>query len=270
MLDIVVDAEDGRLLGVRDQRASPLGFLVALHTNLLLGEAGRLVAGALAAVLAVSVASGAVLWWPRGGTGAWGRAFRVRPWRGPGLAWRLHRVAGALAGVVLLVVSITALRLQFPETAVALLRPADAAASAYRIGTALRTPPPPPETGPLPVDALVAAAAAAFPADAVLTDIWLPADPTRPAMIGFRQPYESNKDAGHSLAWVEQGTGRVLRRHDPFAADPGMAALTWLENLHSGEARGRAGRLAVEAGARAAALLWATGLWTWWRRRRAG
>lgn len=269
MLDIVVDTGDGRLLGVRDQRDSPLGFLVGLHTTLLLGEAGRLVAGALAAVLAVSVVSGAVLWWPRGGAGAWARALRIRPWRGPGLVWRLHRVAGALAGTVLLVVATTALRLQFPETAVTLLRPVDAVASAYRIGAGLRTPPPP-EAEPLPVDALVAAAAAAFPPDAVLTDLWLPADPTRPAMIGFRQPFESNKDAGHSLAWVEQGTGHVLRRHDPFAADPGMAALTWLENLHSGEALGLAGRLAVEAAALVAALLWATGLWAWWRRRRPG
>lgn len=268
MLDIVVDVRDGRVLGVRDQRASPLGLLVALHTNLLLGEPGRLAAGALAAVLAVSVVSGAVLWWPQPGAATWRRALRIGPWRGPGLPRRLHRVVGAVAAAVLLVVALTALRLEFPETAAGLLRPADGVATAYRIDAG-RPAASPPRDGPPSVDALVAVAASGIAPEAVLTDIWLPADPARPAMIGFRQPWESNKDAGHTLAWVDQRTGVVLRRHDPFATDPGMAALTWLENLHSGEALGLAGRLAVEAAALAVTLLWVTGLVAWWRRGRA-
>lgn len=263
--DIMVDVRDGGLLAVRDYARSPLGVIVGLHTTLLLGETGRLMASALAALLAVSVVSGAVLWWPRG-PGAWRRALRVAPWQGPGLLHRLHRVGGAAAAAVLLLVAVTALRLQFPESAAALLRPEGGASSPYRIGAGLFALP---ASGAarLPADALVAAAAARFP-NAVLTDVWLPAALDQPAMIAFRQPYEANKDAGSSVAWVDRTTGLVLRDHDPFAADPGLAALTWLENLHSGEALGLVGRLTVQAGAITALLLWGTGATAWWRRRR--
>jgi uncharacterized iron-regulated membrane protein len=61
----------------------------------------------------------------------------------------------------------------------------------------------------------------------------------------------------------------VLQRYDPLQAPAGNVLLNWLFPLHSAEAFGLLARLLWSLFGLVPSLLLATGLWLWWRRRRA-
>jgi len=70
-----------------------LAWLADLHINLLSGNTGRLVNGALAIFLLILSVTGAVLWWP--GIRGWRRALAIRPTSNWKLFnWQLHTVVG--------------------------------------------------------------------------------------------------------------------------------------------------------------------------------
>lgn len=109
---------------------------------------------------------------------------------------------------------------------------------------------------------LVARGRAEFPR-AIVTDVYIAAEPTQPLLVGLRQSYEFNKDAGSSLVWLDPYTGDVLLKHDPLNAGPAQTILLFLETAHSGKILGEGGRTIVVLCAASTVVLLLSGVSVW-------
>lgn len=87
--------------------------------------------------------------------------------------------------------------------------------------------------------------------------------------VVLRQPGEPSRSFGRTQVYVDARTGAVLAVRDPRADTAADAFMAWQFPLHNGEAFGPAGRWAVFATGLAPAVLYATGLVLWVRKRRA-
>lgn len=265
-----IDPACGRYLGSRERGAVRLDaahavpLLYELHSHLLAGETGHVIAGITALLFTGLTLTGLWLSWPRT-TGprlkAWAQALKVR-WQGPPARrwYELHRASGLWLLPVALVVSITGAALVFPNPTrdgVAAVLPLQrlaklqAAAVPATAGAAL---------GP---DAWVAAAQREFPA-ARWSRLTLPAK--GPVEVRLLQPGELRESTGYTRVRLDR-QGRVLERYDPLAAPAGNQVVDSLFPLHSGEALGGAARLLWTVFGLLPATLLGTGAWLWWRRR---
>ena len=110
---VFVDPCGGRVLGVQNEYGGFFGVLDGLHRFRFMDN-GRSVAGVFnVAVLVLLVVGGVVLWWPRSRAALKGAL--VYNGRLPGVArtLSLHKVIGAYAAVLLLLLTVTALPLSF-------------------------------------------------------------------------------------------------------------------------------------------------------------
>ena len=92
-VEVLLDPGSARVLASHLLERSPLHALRALHTELYLGERGRVVVGALGVLLVLQGATGLFLWWPF--TRRPSRGFTIRrgrPWRVVG--FDAHKVIG--------------------------------------------------------------------------------------------------------------------------------------------------------------------------------
>lgn len=89
-----------------------------------------------------------------------------------------------------------------------------------------------------------------------------------PVEIRLLQPGEPRADTGNTRVRLSQ-QGALLHRYDPLNAPAGNVLLNWLFPLHSAEAFGWALRVLWSLFGLVPSLLLGTGLWLWWRRRRA-
>ena len=261
-VEVFVDGADGKVLGTREYAGSVLGIIVNLHTNFLLGDIGKYLTSLLAGILLISAGTGLYLWWPRMG-GLRERLAVRRPFEGPRF-WRdLHRTTGAINFIILALVAITALRLQFPLVAEALLGLGEPVVSQYRLGDDLKLEAS--QGGPRPIDEIIEIARSKV-SSAVLTDVWIPHDEKRPIKVALRQPYELNKDAGHTLFWINRFSGEIVLAFDPFQSRGAQWWLVLLETLHSGEAIGLVGTTLIEIAALSTVVLCITGYLVWRRK----
>ena len=81
------------------------------------------------------------------------------------------------------------------------------------------------------------------------------------------QAAEVRADTGDTRIRL-RADGSVVDRRDPLRGPAGDRLIAWLFPLHSGEALGLAGRIAWTVFGVAPALLFVTGTWLWWKRRR--
>jgi len=101
-----VRADAAQWVGAIDPRADFVGWVEALHANLLVPRTGRLVNGYAAVLTMVLVLTGLVVWWPvRAQWRTWVRLSGRRSWwRVP---WDLHHALGVAAAGFLLVLAFT-------------------------------------------------------------------------------------------------------------------------------------------------------------------
>ena len=232
-----VDPADGRVLGGYQPSLLPR-WLKNLHRALLLGDAGRMVAAAVAlAMLGLSV-SGLVLLLRR--MGGWRHL--AGPVRGT-LAQRLHVLAGRVALPVLAVSAAAALVM---SAATFGLMPLDAAPEPDVASVPGRQPPLLAAQLPLLQDVRVQD----------LRKLNLPAadDPQDTWQVTTTQ----------GQGWVDRYSGQMLVWQDATAA---QRVHDWALLLHTGEG---AWAWALLLGAMGASipLFWGTGLWLWWQARR--
>ncbi len=100
-----VDPYTGRILGSRIWERSTIGFMYAVHHNLLTGTTGQIIVGIAGLGLLFIAISGMMLWtgWRKLATG-----FKIR-WNAPAalLNYDLHNVGGILASVLLVISAAT-------------------------------------------------------------------------------------------------------------------------------------------------------------------
>jgi uncharacterized iron-regulated membrane protein len=91
-----------------------MNWLVALHTNLLLGATGRKINGLGAMCLALLCITGLVIWWP--GVRNWPRSLTVN-WRSrfPRITWDVHSALGIWSLLFVLTWAISAIYFSFPQ-----------------------------------------------------------------------------------------------------------------------------------------------------------
>ncbi len=266
---VFVDPYRGHVTGTRVERDWPwsmshlIGFVFSLHYSLLAGETGGWIVGVLGMLQLVLLATGLIVWWPI--TGKWRHAFTLqRRGRGPIHHLAVHRGVGFYSVLVLGAVVLSGVYLNLPKEvvfAVRLLSPGTRDPSV--------TPGSEPSRGraPLTPDQAVAIARQQCPA-CRLSGVALPEDEQGAYTISFvNVPHVSHFWSERSVM-LDQYSGVVLRVADPTTrGTAGDTFLDWQWPLHSGQAFGWPGRIAVCVAGLVPSLLFVTG-WLRWRRKR--
>ncbi len=239
---------------------TPMTWLYDLHYTLLMDGAGRQVVGWLGVVALVSVVSGLYLWWPSRRNVRAALTVRLNASR-QRTTYDLHKIGGVYLLPVVAILIATGVLLNLPEMfapMIARVSPLHAAPVCAR----------PPASRRITLDAALHAARQRFP-DAAPRWLETPDGPGgcyrfrlhRPGEPGFRFPA--------TTVWVDAATGAVVGVRDATAQSAGDAFLAWLHPLHSGEAFGIAGRIAVLVSGMALPLLFVTGVLRWRQKRTA-
>jgi uncharacterized iron-regulated membrane protein len=255
-----LDPYDGHVLGLRDTRDSLMGILVDLHTNLLAGETGRAVLGwfGLAAILLIVL--GTLLWWPR--RGRWRQALAVKWGAGAARVWLdVHKVAGIVAGVFLVVIAATGAALALPGVVAEPLLVALTGAGAKQAAPASS-----PRAGPhASLDTMVRRAQAAFPEGRIMR-VTMPAGPKGAVTVRLRLPGEIHQ-LGRTFVHFDQYDGTLLRTDNVLEANLATRINAWFYPLHTGAYGGTATRVLNVLFGLALALISLSGGWMWVRNR---
>lgn len=260
---VFVHPYSGAALGVRGGEEGAMNTLFALHAELLGGETGARVVGAIGLLTLLLAGTGLVLWWPAVPTvrrfkKALAVVWRRGPWR---LNYDLHRAGGFYTTLFLVLVAATGSALVFYAEAGALLNAV----------TRSDEPPPPPVVGadegelaPAVLDAALATARRELP-DGEPTFLTLPQADGAPLTVRLRTPSEWHPN-GRSYVYLAPATGRVLRVDDARAAPLGARLLYAAYPLHVGAFGGGAVRVLYVLLGLSPALLSVTGVLIWYRR----
>lgn len=268
-----IDPHCAQYLGARNRgawlldRQHVVPLLYELHSKLLAGETGHLVAGGAALVLFGLAVSGVWLAWPSRSTWhAWRRVLTIKGGASSQRWWfDLHRATGLWLAPLCLLLTLTGAALVFDASAraavAALLPVRTLPRMALPSGNALTT-----ELARAAPDELVARAVQRFP-QASWSRLTLPTGQETIAEVRLLQPGEPRADTGSTRVRLD-ATGRIVAVHDPLLAPVGNVLLDWVFPLHSGEALGLAARLVWTIFGVVPTLLLGSGLWLWWRRTR--
>ncbi len=264
--EVMIDPGTARVLGRRAEGRNLTAWLLRLHYTLLLREplgvkdGGMYLIGVAGLFLVVSTATGLYLWWPR--VTQIGQAIRVRRDRGARrLTFDLHRAVGFWSSLALLTLAVSGVYMIFPF----LVRPLVAAVA--------RTAPEPEHLRsvlragvPVSPAQAVAIASARVP-DGTVTSVSIDGEATATYHLHLRRAGDVQRVFGDSTVWIDRWSGAVLEVRHARATPAGEVVLHWQYPLHSGEALGLPGRLAVLIAGAAPLTLLITGGMMWWRRR---
>lgn len=237
--ELFIDAGTGAIRGRRDPDASVMGVVYDLHNALLLGDNGELTVGFVGVAALVSLATGLYLWWPR--KRKFRQALTLKRRAGPvrrNYDW--HRVLGAWSLPILVVLFFSGVYLAFPNTVSGL------------VGTITPLTPfsPPPASGEpagrndIGADGALAAARSHWP-EAAARSIYPPVGGLDAWLITLQRPGDPRLYAASSGVAVHRYTGEIVSTLDPQHGTVGDAVINWQYPLHTGEAFGLAGRVAV-------------------------
>ena len=245
-------------------RAEPWGsylmsWLYELHMHLLAGEVGRQIVGWSGVAMLVLLATGIVTWWPRG---SWRKAMafkrhaaRIRRLRD------LHKHFGLWSSALLLVLVATGVLLALPDVKTQVF------GAMVAMPDKLPTPRSSRNAGrQIPVTAALAAAHRAVP-DARLAFIDVPSGGDKPFRMRVQVPGDPHRRFPGSFVFVDQYSGRVLAVHDIRRGNAGTTVSAWVRPLHDGSVGGIAARMLAAVLGLVPAILLATGLLHWLRRR---
>ena len=263
-----IDPDCGAHLGQRKWGAARVDAahvvpaLYELHRSLLSGEVGHVVVGAAGLVFLGVALTGALTALPRHATRAdWKRVLTLKRGARPHRRYYdLHRATGMWSLAFLLLMCVSGAYLCFPKQGRAMVAAVfDTAPATMRPLQSM------PTTAPS-LDALVRRAERLFP-QAIWSRLQLPADGTGTYDVRLLQAAEIRADTGDTRVRLD-AANRVVDLRDPLRAPAGDTLISWLFPLHSGEALGLPGRLAWTLLGLGPPLLFATGTWLWWKRRR--
>lgn len=263
-----VDACSGQWLASRNRdavaldRAHVMPLLLRWHMTLLQGKTGREILGWLALAWLALLAAGVYLAWPR--PGHWRRSVTVT--RGVGAfrtSYELHRAAGLIAALFLLMVAGTGFFLGLPQLGRQLVAsvatvPVDARAAV------------PPALGPgepeIGWDGAAARARELAPADATL--VMLRRDPARGVYQARVRRADDWQPVGTLRMFIDMRSGALLSAADPISGTAAQRLLAVMFPLHSGSLYGLPTRILTAALGLLPLLFFATGVIIWISRRR--
>ncbi|MDH5832910.1 PepSY-associated TM helix domain-containing protein [Luteimonas kalidii] len=259
--------DDGRVLGWREQgrfaldRRHVMDVLYGLHVDLMLGPVVTWLFGLVSLLWLLDHLAAAWLSLPR--LAAWRDAFRLAGPPGSGRRRHdRHRAPGMWLLVLTFVMSLTGVTLAWPEAsrdAVGVLSPVS--------GRLDWTMPPAPDTPrTIDIDQAIARVQAQQP-DARIHSVRILPRVGAYAVRTF-DPRDVDQQ-GRLWTYVAMDDGRLRGQRHDRGESAGDALFVWQYALHSGQAFGLPGRVAVFVSGVGTALVCVTGVWLWWRRRRA-
>lgn len=263
-----VDACSGQLLASRNRdavsldRAHIMPLLLRWHMTLLQGKTGREVLGWLAVAWIALLLAGVYLAWPR--PGHWRRSVSVT--RGVGAfrtSYELHRAAGLLSAVFLLVVAGSGFFMGLPQLGRQLVAsvatvPVDARAAAL--------PPLAADEPELGWDGAAAKAREFAPPTATL--VMLRRDAARGVYQARVRRADDWQPVGTLRLFINMRSGERLSVADPLSGTPGQRFLALMFPLHSGSLFGLPTRILTAVLGLLPLLFFVTGLVIWISRRR--
>ncbi len=270
--EAMLDACSGALLGSRDRgaiavdRLHLMPLLQRWHLSLLQGKPGRAALGYLGLAWAALVILGLVLAWPARGSGAagWQRALRVRLGQNTYRSnYDLHRAAGLLGSVVLLVWALTGFYNGLPELARSLVGQVADVAGEHR-SIAL----PPLGKGAAAISWNEARAIAAQHTSHGASLVALSRQPDRGLFQARLRRADDWQRTGSLRLFIDIRSGAVIETVNPLSGNSGDRFLAALFPLHSGQFGGAVGRWFVVLSGLLPALFFITGLTTWILRRK--
>ena len=266
-IEALFDPGSGALLGTRG--ADALGVtppllmrtLYEFHRNVLLGPTGSNIVGVAGLLLLTSSVTGIVLGWPRK-RAAWRRLVWInRRASATRQVFDLHRSAGAIFAVLLLLATLTGatlVYLNYVRDLVDLVSPVKS------------FPTVPWRAAPLHAERslpdAIARVRAAFPQHA-LVELRTPTGQLTGYEFFLKQPGDVHR-LGDTILWVHPLTGEVLVERSGRTRTAGETFMHWLYPLHSGSALGTPGLVAMCVTGLLPLLLVSTGMWVWLRKRR--
>lgn len=267
-VEVSVSPTDAEVLAVRTWGTADytMTWLYRLHYTLLAGKTGKTVVGFMGLLLMVFCITGAVLWWPKArkaGKERWKRAFTVsRSGNRFRFYFDIHKVFGIYFLPLLLMVSFSGVALVFP------VQMESVVGSLFTLEPRPALPGSRVETGaPISADQAVAIGERVFP-NGELKRIYLPRDSKDSYGLTFRAQGEVWSAYGASIVRVDQYSGEVLLSQNVTEIPLGNKILRWQFPLHNGDALGIVGRWLVLLTGLTPALLFGTGLYLWWQKRR--
>ncbi|MGN6544819.1 MAG: PepSY-associated TM helix domain-containing protein [Aureliella sp.] len=257
---VYVDPYTLRITGQRVWGHDLMSWIYRLHYTLLAGRPGAVLVGVIGIVFILSIASGVYLWWP-----LWLHSFRaalaIR--RGHLFVFDVHKTIGIVSCSVLGIVAFTGVYMEFPDW--------------FRstVGIALPISDRPPETqsivrttsDAISADQAIAIAEKLFP-HARWDHLHPPTDVDGVFEVALRQPNEVQRSYGRTQVYIDRYSGAVTAVVNPNQSTVADAFFAAQFPFHNGEAFGLVGRLVVLLSGFSPALLYATGLFLWCRKRR--
>lgn len=268
---VIVDPYRATVTGVRRFATTDVvtAYLIEtifqLHFTLLSGEAGQTIVGIGALLLLVSISTGVILWWPL--TRHWRQAFAIRrPTNSVRFTFDLHKIASLYPSLVLSAVLMSGISMNLNKPFVRVTQwfsptTRDVPGRLVSGADAGRSP-----IGPVRAYEI---ATSRYPGGD-LYGIFPPSNPTGVYLVSHRRV--PGLSAFWSERWVviDQYSGAVLEVRAPDTRrTAGETFLAWQWPLHSGQAFGWPGRLAVFVSGLACPIIYVTGVLMWWRKRRA-
>ena len=252
---VFLDPASGEELGRLGQKEGVFNTLFGLHSTLLASDAGRAVLAVSALTYVLLLLTGLLLWWPK----LWRHALKVKTSHGLTRAlFDLHRVGGAVLGMVVLVSVITGAYMAW--------RPISLGVSMVAGSQPVL---PPKLSEPTPaidrVDLAVERAKALVP-DARVGYVQVPKQGADPVRIRLRMQDDPHPN-GLTSVWLHPTSVEVLAVHRWTALDLGTRAYAWIYPLHIGDLAGRSTWTLTLVSGLALSLMGMSGLWLWWRRR---
>ena len=259
-------AVSGELLGSRDadarglSRRHTLATVYDFHRNILLGGFGANFVGTAGFLLLLSVASGLVAAWPRRRAG-WRHLVGVKVRAGATrLLFDLHRSWGCVIAPLLLVATLTGgtlVYVNYVRELIGIFSPVAPFPVVPWRGMTL--------DDPLPFVAVERRVRSEFPQHEI-TEVHIPSKPTAGYLFYLARGDDVHR-LGDTLVWVHPASGEVLLERSGRNRTGGESVLHWLLPLHSGNAFGDEGRIAMCVAGLSPLLLALTGMWIWLRKR---
>lgn len=267
---VFVDPYRGIVTGVRTfatadvAPAHLIDAIFQLHVTLLSGEAGQALVAVGALLLLVSIVTGLILWWPL--TRHWRPAFALRrPTNSVRFTFDLHKICSLYPSLIVSAVLLSGVSMNLNQPFVKVTqwfspvtRDAPARLTSSPAGGRV-------SIGPVEAWQI---AASRYPGGE-LYGIFPPSTPTGVYLVSHRRV--PGLSAFWSERWVaiDQYSGAILDVRAPDTRrTAGETFLDWQWPLHSGQAFGWPGRLAVFVSGLACPIVYGTGVLMWWRKRR--
>jgi uncharacterized iron-regulated membrane protein len=270
---VVVDAGTAKPLEVTPwEPGSPFAgalyrWLYMFHMTYLTGHNGMVLVGITGLVLVSALVTGLWIAWPR--RGAWSSVFSFRRWRKrEHRLYGWHRATGLVAGFLLIGFALTGSYMALPEEPVKQLVARFAAYEPIHAAKASH------HKTPMPASSAVIGLQHAlqivqrlYPGSPWVR-IWLPTQEYPFYTIRVRQRGEVRAWLGTTTVAIEAASGRIAGVYDPVKAPAANKMFDGIFSFHNGELGGTAGRVLAMLLGLTLPVLYVTGLWAWWRKRR--